>query len=1279
DGHATDSLTLMTCPAPIVPAMYFGGIEDGHGTDSLTLITCPAPVVPAMYLGGIEDGFSGVFATPSCGSGVNFTGSPLSVCPGDTVFFTDLTTDGPFIWSWTFVGGTPASSTAQNPMIVYSTPGTYDVKLVATNGLGTDSVTQVGFVTVNTLPTPVIVTADTTIFCQGDSAVLDAGAGFTGYLWSNGDTTQTTTIKISGNYMVTVTDVNSCNGTSTPDTVTVIPSPPAFITPSPIGPYCIGDTVILTANPADIYSWSPGSDTTQAITVTASGSYFVTLTDTLTGCSATSAPETVIVGAPPTAVITPGGPTTFCQGDSVILTAGPADTYSWSPGGDTTQAITVTASGSYFATLTDTSTGCNATSSPETIIVGAAPIASITPSGPTTFCQGDSIVLTASPADSYSWSPGGDTTQAITVTASGSYFATLMDTSTGCSATSAPETITVTSAPTAVITPSGSTTICQGDSVILTASLADNYAWSPGGDTTQAITVSTAGSYLVTLTDTASGCSATSAPVTVSVGAAPIASITPGGPTSFCQGDSVLLTSSPANSYSWSPGGDTTQTISVSTAGSYFVTLTDTSTGCSVTSAPETVTVGAAPVATITPSGSTNFCLGDSVVLTASISDIYSWSPGGDTTQVVTVSTAGSYVVTLTDTASGCNATSAPVTITVGAAPTASITPSGPTSFCQGDSVVLTASPADEYTWLPGGDTTQAIIVSTAGSYFVTSTDTASGCSATSAPETVTVGAAPTVAITASGPTSFCQGDSILLTAGPADNYSWSPGGDTSQTITVTTTGSYFVTLTDTASGCSATSAPLTVTVGAAPTASITTSGPMSFCQGDSVILTAGPANNYTWSPGGDTTQAITVSAAGSYFVTATDTATGCSATSAPETITVGSVPTATITPSGTTAFCQGDSVMLTAGPADNYTWSPGGETTQSITVSTSGSYFVTLTDTATTCSVTSAPEAVTVGTAPTASITPSGATSFCQGDSVVLTANPADSYLWSPGGETTQAITVKTAGSYFVTLTDTATGCSSTSSPESVTIGASPTAAITASGSTNFCQGGSVVLTANTADNYLWTPGGDTTQSITVSASGTYAVLVSDSSGSCFGTDNILVSVNALPVADAGPDESTTQDSCVVLNATGGIGYVWSPSTNLTDPNTQSPTACPGETSVFYVTVTDINGCSALDSVTITIIEDSPVASVLSIPNTFTPNGDGKNEMWVIRTIEQFPTNVVNVYNRWGDKVFSANPYLNEWDGSSLGKQLPDATYYYIVDLGDGTPAFRGTITIIR
>lgn len=227
---------------------------------------------------------------------------------------------------------------------------------------------------------------------------------------------------------------------------------------------------------------------------------------------------------------------------------------------------------------------------------------------------------------------------------------------------------------TATIAPAGSTTICQGETVTLnttTNATGASYLWSNGA-TTSSIDASASGAYTVTVTS-ARGCTKVSAPVSVTVNTNPAAPvITPNGPTSFCTGGSVQLSSSYASGNVWSTA-ETTQAIMVSTSGTFTVTHTD-GNGCASTSSAVTTSVGSAPKPTISITGDVEFCQGGDVVLTASESDSYMWNNNA-TTRSITVSASGNYTVSVTN-ADACDGTgtSDAVTVTAHSNPSANAT-----------------------------------------------------------------------------------------------------------------------------------------------------------------------------------------------------------------------------------------------------------------------------------------------------------------------------------------------------------------------------------------------------------------------------------------------------------------------------------------------------------------------------------------------------------------------------------------------------------------------------
>ncbi|WP_246000931.1 Ig-like domain-containing protein [Pontibacter diazotrophicus] len=163
-------------------------------------------------------------------------------------------------------------------------------------------------------------------------------------------------------------------------------------------------------------------------------------------------------------------------------------------------------------------------------------------------------------------------------------------------------------------------------------------------------------------------------------------------------------------------------------------------------------------------------------------------------------------------------------------------------------------------------------------------------------------------------------------------------------------------------------------------------------------------------------------------------------------------------------------------------------------------------------------------------------------------------------------------------------------------------------------------------------------------------------------------------PVADAGPDVTIIQGGTAELRGSGGVSYRWEPAESLNNPDIARPIATPMETTTYTLTITTAEGCTATDEVTVTVIP------AITVPNAFTPNNDNVNEVWEIENHEEYPDMRVEVFNRWGNIIFSTSGGYNEpWDGSYNGEALPVATYYYIIYLNSSEKPISGNVTIIR
>jgi large repetitive protein len=988
---------------------------------------------------------------------------PVTYCQNATA--TALTATGTALQWYSVSSGGTGSATAPTPSTF--TAGTTNYYVSQTIS-GCESGRATLAVTVNAAPSAPAVS--TVTYCQNATAtaLTATGTALQWYSVSSGGTgsatapTPSTATVGTTNYYVSQT-ISGCESGRAALAVSVnaLPSAPAV---SPVT-YCQNATAtILTATGTALqwYTVSTGGTGSATAPTPSTGTIGTTnyyVSQTTNNCESARAVILVTINSAATATISASGPTSFCQGGSVTLTANSGSSYIWFNGTTqvgTSSSYTANTSGSYTVQVSNPS-GCvgQVTSGATTVTVNSLPTATITAIGNTSFCQGGSVTLTSSAGSSYKWFNGASqvgTSSTYTASTAGNYTVEVTNGS-GCKATSSATTVTVNALPAATVNPGGPTSFCSGGSVILTASAGSSYIWFNGAaqvGTNSTYTATASGNYTVEVTN-ASGCKATSSATAVTVNALPSPTITVGGNTSFCQGGSVTLTASVGSSYIWYNGASqagTNSTYIATASGNYTVEITNGS-GCKASSSATTVTVNALPVATITAGGPTNFCPGGSVVLTSSAGSSYVWFNGVNqvgTNSTYTATTAGSYTLEVTN-AAGCKATSSATAVTINSTPTATITAGGPTSFCQGGNVVLTASAGSSYLWFNGAaqvGSNSSYTATTAGNYTVQVT-IGSGCNATSAATAVTVNALPAASITAGGNTTFCQGGNVALTASSGSSYIWFNGAaqaGTGSTYTASTTGNYTVEVTN-ASGCKATSSATAVTVNSSPAANITAGGSTSLCSGGSVTLTASTGSSYIWFNGASqvgTSSTYTAATAGDYTVEVTN-GSGCMATSPATTVTINALPTASITAGGNTTFCQGSNVVLTASAGSSYIWFNGAAqvgTNSTYTAATSGNYTVEVTN-ASGCKATSSAIAITVNALPAASITAGGATTFSQGGSVVLSANTGTglTYKWFNGPAqvgSNSTYTATSGGNYTVEVTNAA-GCMTTSSAITVTV----------------------------------------------------------------------------------------------------------------------------------------------------------------------------------------------------------------------------------------------------
>ena len=226
--------------------------------------------------------------------------------------------------------------------------------------------------------------------------------------------------------------------------------------------------------------------------------------------------------------------------------------------------------------------------------------------------------------------------------------------------------------------------------------------------------------------------------------------------------------------------------------------------------------------------------------------------------------------------------------------------------------------------------------------------------------------------------------------------------------------------------------------------------------------------------------------------------------------------------------------------------------------------------------------------------------------------------------------------------------------------------------------------ITTGKAKSWSWNFGDGQNSSLenpshTYSGVGTYTVqlITSDSLG-CADTTYSAIVVSSIASIDAGADATILKGETIQLNGTGGGVYSWSPSSSLSCTNCPNPIANPTVTTTYYIKVSNSNGCIYNDSVKIVV----NLCGEMFIPNVFSPNGDGKNDLFTILAscVSDYK---LAIYNRWGEQIFQATSPNNYWDGNiTSGGGVPDGIYYYILKISDvkGENSIKnGTVTLVR
>lgn len=398
------------------------------------------------------------------------------------------------------------------------------------------------------------------------------------------------------------------------------------------------------------------------------------------------------------------------------------------------------------------------------------------------------------------------------------------------------------------------------------------------------------------------------------------------------------------------------------------------------------------------------------------------------------------------------------------------------------------------------------------------------------------------------------------------------------------------------------------------------------------------------------------------------------------------------IVPGPQASVCEGTSIDLAAnvnGSRWSFQWQKDGAALPGSLLGTlngvteAGLYVVKATDVVTRCI---SADTVTVKRylRPPAQLNTPAIPKFCAGDSLSLQANRGANltYTWyrddvAQSFPTTATNFIREAGMYAVQALDTLTGCFRRSDTLQISVDPVPQVLFD-----------SIPLLCGQADaklSLIATPAGGTftgrgvegtTFDARIAGGGTHLIRYRyQTPAGCNATATRIAQVLPAPRVMLGSGKTILQGDSLLIRSsvTEGATFAWTPPLGLNNPTVAQPTAAPEQTTTYRLRVTAPNGCYSESEIRIEVLP--PV----KIPNGFTPNGDGTNDTWVLENSEAYADCEVNIFNRWGNKVFSSRGYPSAWDGRIDNEELPAATYYYVIKFHPDLPVKSGSVTIFR
>jgi len=737
----------------------------------------------------------------------------------------------------------------------------------------------------------------------------------------------------------------------------------------------------------------------------------------------------------------------------------------------------------------------------------------------------------------------------------------------------------------------------------------------------------------------------------------------------ICNGNTVQLNASGGVTYSWSPAGSlnnpniSNPIASPTTTTLYYVTASE-----GVCQSVDSVLITVNTVnATVTPN--TAICAGNTIQLNASGGTSYSWNNGSSlsasniSNPVASPATTTTYTVTVSD-GIGCFDIKT-VTVTVNPNPVVNLGPD--TTFCSGNTLVLNPGAGySNYNWNPAGSN-PTYNVTTSGTYFVTVTD-ANTCQGT---DQIAVTVLPQMDATITSGTDYCNnGPTVLFTATNGGGTWTGPGISGTGTFDPSGAGSGAHEIIYTITGLCGDVDTLNINVHTAPVVNLGVD--TTICSGTSLLLNAGSGySSYNWNPAGSN-PTYNVTTSGTYSVTVTDAHT-CKGTDQIA-VTVVTQMDATIT-SGTDYCSNGAPVSFTATDGGGIWTGPGISSGGTFDPSTAGAGVHEIIYTIASACGDADTVQVQVHAAPEPNL--GSITQLCEGTTFTLDAGAGYSnYNWSPSGST-QTITITTAGTYSVTVTDP-NGCTGNTS---ITMTEEPWADATITPAGPWCDNDPVQTLEAAENGGVWSGNGVSSSGIftpSLAGAGMHEIIYTIP-GLCGDTDTTNIYVNPSPLLSLISTPETcagkgdAQIELIIDGAYPPYIILW----NNGETGNLLLNLSPG---TYLIEVTDSNNCKKTAQETIIMATNECFTSHVYIPNIFSPNSDGQNDVLYVRGdgIQQLE---LIIYNRWGEIVFKSTDQAKGWDGTYKGAKVEAGAYSYILKAefsGNVTKKLNGTITVV-